>query len=41
LAGDVGREVLEREFAEMERKAARNARTRDANSVGAFVSLGL
>ena len=41
LAGDVERELSEREFAEKERKAAQNARNRDASFVGAFVSLGL
>jgi len=41
LAGDVERELSLREFAEKERRAARNARTRDASFVGAFVSLGL
>jgi hypothetical protein len=40
-AGDVDREQYESEFAEKERKAARNARTRDASFVGASVSLGL
>jgi hypothetical protein len=40
FAGEVERELSEREFAEKERKAARNARTRDASFVGAVVSLG-
>ena len=40
-AGDVDREQYESEFVEKERKAARNARTRDASFVGASVSLGL
>ena len=40
-AGDVDREQYESEFAEKERKAAQNARNRDASFVGAFVSLGL
>jgi hypothetical protein len=41
LAGDVERELSEREYANKERKAGRNARTRDASFVGAVVSLGL
>jgi hypothetical protein len=41
LTGDAECEAFEREFAEKERKAARNARTRDARFIGALASLGL
>jgi hypothetical protein len=41
LAGDTDLESVERGFAEKERKAAKNARDRDASTVGALVSLGL
>jgi hypothetical protein len=41
LAGDFGREASERELAEKECTAARNARARDAAIVGSLVSLGL
>jgi hypothetical protein len=41
LAGDGELEAVERAFAEKERRAAKNARERDASTVGVLVSLGL
>ena len=41
MAGDAECEAFEREFAEKERKAARNARIREASFIGTLVSLGL
>jgi hypothetical protein len=41
LAGSADLEAVEREFAEKERRAAKNARDRDASTVGVLVSLGL
>jgi hypothetical protein len=41
LCGDAELEAIERGFAEKERRAAKNARERDASTVGILVSLGL
>jgi hypothetical protein len=41
LSGDAELQAIEREFAEKERRAGKNARERDASTVGVLVSLGL
>jgi hypothetical protein len=41
LSGDAELEAAEREIAEKERRAAKNARERDASTVAVLVSLGL